>query len=163
MDASTTIQALTGNDLTKRREAAEACAKNAGLTQAAIIPLCGCCHDEDEQVREWSSAALEESGPPAIEELPALIELIQAPKSTAYWAVTLIGRLEREGAPALPALVVVIEDPKASREVLNRALWAVGQIGEGDQSVRSAVERAVKSENPRTSRLAAAALAKLGS
>ncbi|MBI1248574.1 hypothetical protein GC197_12135 [bacterium] len=162
MDASTAIQALSGSDIPKRREAAEACAKNTGLTQAAIVPLCRCCQDEDEQVREWSNAALEESGPPAVDELPALVDLTKAPESTAYWAVTLLGRLQSDGAAALPALVTLIEAPKTPTEVLNRALWAIGQIGEGDQSVRSALEHAAQSENPRTSRLAVSALAKLG-
>ncbi|MEW4454912.1 HEAT repeat domain-containing protein [Bremerella sp. JC817] len=161
MEPSIAIQALGSSNVDERRQAAEACAKNTDLAQAAVIPLCRCCADEDEQVSEWANGALEELGPPAKEELPALIDLLTAAAPTAYWAATLVGRLEEAGSPALPQLAAAINQPETPPEVRDRAIWAIGKIGSGDASVREALQKAAASDNPRTARLAASALEKL--
>ncbi len=160
MEASHAIQALGGTNLEERREAAEACAKDPTIAMAAIVPLCCCCSDSDEQVSQWSQAALEELGPPATDELEALIELTAADESTAYWAVTLIGRLEGEAAPAAGHLARVVDQDSTPIEVRNRAIWAISRIGLIDSKIKTILENAARSENPRTARLASKALSK---
>lgn len=161
MEASQAIQALTASNSEERRQAAEACAKDPDIAKPAVVPLCRCCGDADEQVREWSQAALEELGPPAAEELDALLELSNSNEMTAYWAVTLIGRLEADAISAAKPLAKLIDQSATPEEVRNRAIWAIGQIGSADAETKSTLEKASQSDNPRTARLAAKALAKL--
>lgn len=160
MEASHAVQALGGTNLEERREAAEACAKTPTIAMAAIVPLCRCCSDNDEQVAQWSQAALEELGPPSIDELDALLELTAADESTAYWAVTLIGRLEGEAAPAANHLANLVHREVTPVEVRNRAIWAISRIGVIDSKIKTILESAAQSENPRTARLASKALSK---
>ena len=160
MEASHAVQALGGTNVEERRGAAEACAKDPRIALAAIVPLCRCCSDADEQVSQWSQAALEELGPPEVDELDSLLELSTSAELTAYWAVTLIGRLEEKAAPAAADLAKLIEKDDTPVEVRNRAIWAIGQIGVGDAAVKATLEKAAQSDNPRTARLAAKALGK---
>lgn len=161
MEASHAVQSLGGTNLEERRKAAEACAKDPSIAMAAIVPLCRCCSDSDEQVSQWSEAALEELGPPAVDELDSLVELTTSTESTAYWAVTLIGRLQSEGAPAAKHLARLIENEKTPVEVRNRAIWAIGQIGAADAAIKGILEKAAQSENARTARLAEKALSQV--
>lgn len=159
MDASTWIDALSDPNLEQRRQAAQALAQHREAAQGAVIPLCRAVSDEDEQVREWCHAALEELGPPPEEERDALLDLITAKELTAYWAVTLLGRLHGAARPAALPLAALVERTETPDEVRNRALWALGKIGVQAPEVRAALEKASQSENPRTARLAAKALA----
>ncbi|MFN3149397.1 hypothetical protein [Bremerella sp.] len=161
MEASHIVQALGETNLEERRKAAEACAKAPGIAMAAVVPLCRCCSDRDEQVSQWSQAALEELGPPSVDELSSLLELTTAAELTAYWAVTLIGRLESQGAPAAAPLANLIENEKTPAEVRNRSIWAIGQIGVANEAIKATLERAAQSDNARTARLASKALSKL--
>jgi len=161
MEASQAVQSLGGTSPEERRSAAEACARDPNVAMAAIIPLCRCCSDSDDQVAQWSQAALEELGPPATDELDALLQLTTAAESTAYWAVTLIGRLEDKASPAAGPLAKLIEKDDTPVEVRNRAIWAIGQIGKADETVKAVLQNASQSENARTARLATKALAKL--
>ncbi|MEW4563613.1 hypothetical protein AB1K70_13860 [Bremerella sp. JC770] len=161
MEASHAVQALGGTSPDERRSAAEACARDPDVAMAAIIPLCRCCSDSDDQVAQWSQAALEELGPPAADELNSLLELTTSAESTAYWAVTLIGRLEDKASPAAVPLARLIEQDDTPVEVRNRAIWAIGQMGAADDSVKAVLQNASQSENARTARLASKALAKL--
>lgn len=159
MDASTWIDALLETNLDNRRQAAQALAQHREAAQAAVIPLCRAASDGDEQVREWCHAALEELGPPPEEERDALLDLITAEELTAYWAVTLLGRLGNAAQPAALPLAALVERTETPDEVRNRALWALGKIGGQAPEIRAALERAAQNENPRTARLAAKALA----
>lgn len=161
MEASHAVQALGETNLEERRKAAEACAKDPNIAMAAIVPLCRCCSDSDEQVSQWSQAALEELGPPSADELSSLLELTTASESTAYWAVTLIGRLESKASSAAVPLAKLIENEKTPVEVGNRAIWAIGQIGVADEAIKATLENAAQSDNARTARLASKALSKL--
>ncbi|PQO31323.1 hypothetical protein C5Y96_13355 [Blastopirellula marina] len=103
---------------------------------------------------------MEELGPPSVDELDSLVELTTSAETTAYWAVTLIGRLEAKGAPAAKQLASLIEKEGTPVEVCNRAIWAIGQIGVADAAIKATLEKAAQSENPRTARLAEKALGK---
>ena len=84
---------LASADADERAEAAEKLAQAGTEAAAAAIPLVRACGDADERVREWSVAALEESGPPPPEAIATLATLAQeGVPLAAYWAVTLLGR-----------------------------------------------------------------------
>lgn len=161
MDASTWIDALSDPNLEQRRQAAQALAQHREAAQGAAIPLCRAVSDQDEQVREWCHAALEELGPPPEEEREALLNLITAQEMTAYWAVTLLGRMGHAAQPAALPLAALVERMDTPDEIRNRALWALGKIGAQGPEIRAALESAAQSDNPRTARLAAKALASL--
>ncbi|QDU78039.1 hypothetical protein Pan97_51190 [Bremerella volcania] len=161
MEVSHAVQALGGTNTEERRKAAEACAKDPSIAMAAIVPLCRCCGDRDEQVSQWSQAALEELGPPEADELESLLELTTSAELTAYWAVTLVGRLQAKASPAAAHLANLIEKEDTPVEVRNRAIWAIGQIGAVDESIKTTLEKAAQSENARTARLASKALSNM--
>ncbi|PQO31733.1 HEAT repeat domain-containing protein [Blastopirellula marina] len=160
MEPSQIIQDLASSDLGQRLSAVETCAKHPELARTATIPLCRLVSDPDEQVAEWATAALEEMGPPASEELDALVSMFSSAEATAYWAVTLVGRLKPSDAATVALLAELIEASGTPDEVRNRAIWAIDQTGATTPDVRQALTQAAHSEQPRTARLAAKALAK---
>lgn len=100
-------------------------------------------------------------GAPASEEQDALADLFTAEEATAYWAVTLVGRLKPKDLAIPKQLAQLVENEKTPEEVQNRAIWALGQIGLNSPEVQTALENAAKSPSPRTARLATKALANL--
>jgi HEAT repeat protein len=58
------IAALSDGDVAKQAEAAEQLAQLGAEAQPAAVALVRACSNEDEEVREWITAALEEIGPP---------------------------------------------------------------------------------------------------
>lgn len=158
MEASLIIQDLESTDLAKQRAAAQACAKDPALARAAAIPLCRAVSAADERVVEWCVAALEGLGPPSLEDLDALVQLFPKQEATAYWSVTLVGRLKHSALSAGKSLAATVDSPNTPDEVRNRAIWAIGQIEAKGSEVEAALQKATNSSNPRTARLAAKAL-----
>ena len=59
----------------------------------------------------------------------ALAALVNKPSlDVAYWAATLLGRLESQAAPAVPQLAEAL-DRHTESTVRERAAWALGKIG----------------------------------
>ncbi len=161
MEISQAIQALGSEIVAERQAAAEMLAKSGTVARAAAVGLCRAANDTDETVREWANAALEEMGPPPSAEKESLAELLEAPEGTAYWAVTLLGRLEGEAHSISAKLAALVQYEATPAEVRNRALWSLEKIGSRTPEVKQAAEAAAKSENPRTARLAAKLLAQM--
>jgi len=145
---------LTSGDLEQRQAAAEQLCQLGHDAVPAIPALLGAVADADETVREWSIAALEGIGAPPPTLLDELVVRTAASgEQTPYWAVTLIGRLERGGAKASEVLVRVLQshDVMAVRE---RAAWALGRLGADSPIVRRALEAVQQADNPRLARTA---------
>ena len=158
VEPSLIIQDLGSEDLAQQRAAAEACAKDPALAKGAAIPLCRAVSASDERVAEWCTAALEGLGAPSLEDLDSLVELFSEKEATAYWAVTLVGRLKQPALSAGKDLAAIVVAPNTPTEVRNRAIWALGQIEATGSEVEAALQNAAQSTNPRTARLAAKAL-----
>jgi HEAT repeat protein len=144
-----------------RRRAAEGLSRHP-QPQGAAVSLVRACGDADEQVREWSVAALEELGTPSVGDISALSEILAGPcDDAAYWAATLLGRIGSAGAAAVPQLIQLLESPRelASRQ---RAAWALGKIGRSAASAMDALRQAAEGENPRLARLARQAMGQIG-
>jgi len=155
------VQALQSNDATARLDAAEKLARMGRDAQPAAVALAEATGTDDE-TRDWAVAALEDLGPPPAESLPALTALLGSDSpDVAYWAATLIGRLQTGAAPAVPALAAAL-GAKHDPAVHERVAWALGQVGKAAIGAGDALRLAVTSKNPRLSELAREALAKFG-
>ena len=149
-----------------RVAAAELLARAGDAAAPAAVPLVTACGDDDDQVREWAVAALEDLGAPPLQSLAALTGLVSSPHPlVAYWATTLVGRLGQDAASATTALVTALEsapDP-AVRE---RAAWALGRIGPAAAAAHGPLERAATNAaargDQRLARLATEAVAAIG-
>ena len=158
-DVDTLTARLAAGGAAERAAAAERLCRLGAAAAAAAVPLVRGCGDDDDQVREWSAAALEELGPPgvgAIDELATLAA--DGHPLVAYWAVTLLGRLGAAAAPAVPALVECLGG-RTDLAVAQRAAWALGRIGRPALAAAEPLTAAAGRGDPRLERLATEALA----
>ncbi len=150
--------ALRSPDVAKRLAAAQRAAElgpDAGPLAVALVRGCG---DADEEVRNWTTAALEELGPPPRDAARPLVDLLDDPCAEVnYWAATLLGRLEADAAEAVPALTAALRQ-NAHRTVRQRAAWALGRIGPAARPAKAALVQAASDADPRLARLAQQAL-----
>ena len=152
------IAGLRSADPGARSSAAQRLARAGPEARGAAVPLVEAAADEDEEVREWAVAALEELGPPPAEDLDRLAALAEDPRrDVAYWAATLLGRLEHQAAPAVRALTSALVD-HGEAPVRQRAAWALGQIGPAAAPALPALQQAADSRDPRLARLARRAI-----
>ena len=152
------IARLASSDTSIAAEAAEALCKLGREAHSAAIALVRATGTRDESVRVWVTAALEEIGPAAGEQVDELIPLLTDTSSeVSFWAATLLGRAEAAAAPAVGALARLVgESPQ--RSTRERAAWALGKIGPAAATALPALHTAAASNEPRLSGLAKAAL-----
>ncbi|MCA9122502.1 MAG: HEAT repeat domain-containing protein [Planctomycetaceae bacterium] len=152
------IASLAASDIAARREAAESLARLGAGAAPAAIPLVKACGDADEEVRNWAVAALEELPAPTASDAAALEEMINVDRlDVAFWATTLLGRMETSAASTVPTLAVAVANHPES-VVQQRAAWALGRIGKPAAAAIPQLEAATASKDPRLARLASAAL-----
>ncbi len=145
---------LRHSDPATRASAAENLCYAGTDARCACTQLVAACGD-DEAVRTWAVAALEEMGPPPLESLAELEKLAASEDElVAVWAVTLIGRLESDAADAESLLVRLLEESE-SLAVRQKAAWALGQLNASSDAAVAALKRASQSEDKRLARLAA--------
>ncbi|MEX0936424.1 MAG: HEAT repeat domain-containing protein [Pirellulales bacterium] len=160
MDISTWIDALSDGDSGRRADAAERLARVGDEARGAAVPLVRAAGDPDEQVRQWATAALEELGPPALEDGPALALLLTSEQAdVAYWAATLLGRLADGSFVGELAAALGKQRPQSVRE---RACWALGRIGPPAREVLPALQAVSQEKQPRLARLARSAVDRIG-
>lgn len=154
------IAGLLAPQPAERAAAAERLARLEHAAQPAAVALVEAMGDPDDHVKNWVNAALEGLGPPSAEDLQPLVRLLthESP-DVAYWAATLLGRLQPAAAPAVAALAAALTN-RPEMPVRQRAAWALGEIGQVE-SARQSLEHAAAGSNPRLSRLAKQALKKL--
>ena len=153
------VERLSGPAAEDRAAAAEALCRAGESASPAATALVAACGDDDDSVREWAAAALEELGPPPSEQIAELIPLAAASHPlVAYWAVTLLGRGGEAANSAVSTLEACLAPEKAI-EVRQRACWALGKIGPAAASARAALAVAAADSDPRLARLAGEALA----
>lgn len=154
MDPSQAIAQLMSPDAPLRIEAAEYFGTHPEMVPAAIIPLCRAVVDDEEQVGQWATSALEDCGSPPTEEQEALVDLLtDTHADVVYWAATLLGRLEHQAQPAVAPLSGLATRHE-SANVRQRALWALGKIGDRSDIVRTALDDPIHQKNPRSARVA---------
>ena len=156
------VQRLTSDlaaaDPVTRTQAAEEISRLGSEAAPVAVALVRATGDDTEEVREYAAAALEEMGPPAVEDVGSLAALLSDSAADAgYWAATLLGRLEANAAPAVPLLSAAVTGSK-DMSVRQRAAWALGQIGPPAGSALDALKQAAASDDPRLARLAQRAI-----
>jgi HEAT repeat protein len=160
-DVPALVRTLETGEVAAQREAAEKLARLEAAAQGAAVALVEACASTDDEVRDWAVAALEGIGAPSPSDVARLSKLLgHASLDSAYWAVTLLGRLQSQAAAAAPALAAALEN-HAEMPVRERAAWALGQVGAAAAPAREALERAAHSDDRRLARLAQEALARL--
>jgi HEAT repeat protein len=153
---------LSGADPATRTEAAEQLSRLGPEAAPVAVALVRACGDDSEEVRESVVAALEDMGPPKIEDIDLLAALLSdLAADVGYWAATLLGRLEADAAPAVPALRAAVTDA-GDGSVRQRAAWALGQIGSPAAPALDALKQAADSDDPRLARLAQRAVERIG-
>jgi HEAT repeat protein len=161
-DVATLIAQLEGTDTAAQTAAANELASLGRDAQGAIVALVRTVGIPDEEVLEACTAALEEAGPPTADQIRPLMLLVSdCSGDVAYWAVTVLGRAGSAAAPAVPALIQVVESD-ADLPVRERAAWALGEIGPGAKSAQAALSTAANCDDARLARLAKKALEAIG-
>jgi HEAT repeat protein len=152
-DVSHWIANLSSPDIVLKAKAAEALAKLGEAAQAAAVPLVQASASAEESVREWVVAALEDIGPPAASDLAQLQALVAAEHAdVSYWAITLLGRLEASGSPAVPTLIDALKhNPHPHNR--QRAAWALGKIGPTAKEALPALHEAAHGTDSRLARI----------
>jgi HEAT repeat protein len=155
------VQDLASDRPERRRVAAERLLQLGTNASSAAVALLRACQDDDEQVRELVSAALEDLGPPPLDSLAELREFCgHRHPDTAYWAVTLIGRLGTRAGMATAELAECLGEDRAG-SVRQRAAWALGQIGPAAAGAESVLRDVLRDPDPRLVRLAQQALERI--
>jgi HEAT repeat protein len=161
-DPAPLVADLVAGDADRRAEAAEALCRAGAAASAAVVPLVRACGDEDDRVREWAVAALEDIGPPPDGLSAQLAELVASTDAlVAYWAATLLGRSGRNAASAVTALAGCLAS-SADVSVRQRAAWALGKVGPAARAARDALQKAAADADPRVARLAREAVEAIG-
>ena len=122
---------LSDPDVAIRNSAAEKLNNLAEDASPASVALVQAIADDNESVRQLANSALEGCGPPPQEAVDDLEHLLtSANVDIAYWAATLLGRLEAGAVQAVESLkTAAAEHP--SDVVRKRATWALGKIATG--------------------------------
>lgn len=158
-DISRWIAELNADDESTRCAAAQELCYAGVDARPAAAALVLAAADENEEVREWATGALEELGPPEEEQAGRLAELLSRPEpDVAYWAATLLGRLGRGAAAEVPALTGALAGDGAAA-VRERAAWALGRIGPPAATALPVLESSAAGPEERLARLAAEAIA----
>jgi HEAT repeat protein len=161
-DVTSLANSLAHGTPEERLAAAEGLARLGTEASVAAIAIVQALEIKDDGLRDWLVAALEDLGAPAAADASALAGLVNSPSlDVAYWAATLLGRLESQAAPAVPQLTEAL-NKHAESTVRERAAWALGKIGPAAGGARSSLELAAKGGNARLARLAGEALSQIG-
>lgn len=130
-DLSSFIKDLSADDVPTRAAAAEKLNEMGEAASPAAIALIDALQDADESVRQLSNSALENCGPPPDDLIDELEHRLTSDSTdVAYWAATLLGRLEAGAVQAVESLKTAAADHPAD-EVRQRATWALGKIASG--------------------------------
>src|SRR5262245_3877396 len=127
-------------DVVRRRDAAHRLALADSVPRSSVLGLVDAASDSDDEGRNWVAEALERMGPTDVADVRQLADRLKLPgPDSAYWAATLLGRLGPEAAPAVTSLVQVLEH-RSELAVRERAVWAIGQMGESAQDAISSLQ-----------------------
>ncbi|QDT62966.1 HEAT repeat domain-containing protein [Calycomorphotria hydatis] len=158
MSLTELVDQLHSSDSTTRRQAAEQLSQFGPDAASASVAIVQEFESADDVSMEFLIAALEESGPPPVDSVSKLAQLCHsAHEETAYWAITLLGRLESKAAKAAEPIAQNLA-PTRPASVRQRAAWALGKIDKFTPVVVEALTKAATDEDARLARLAMRAL-----
>ncbi len=155
------LQSFKSDDVHLRRAAAKA-AVDFDVPLDDVAPmLVEALQDKDPVVVGNAIAALAERGPKALKHVDKLLKH----KELRYYALLLIPRLGPEAAPAVPALVDVLDEKpqgEADLEFQREVRFALAAIGPGAKGAVPALAKSLDSKNDEICASASYALGKIG-
>ena len=126
--AASLASKLQSPNLEERRRTVEELARNPASAVPVSVALVQATADDDDNVRQWATSALEDMGPPASGDCQALAELLAGNQADpAYWAATLLGRLGQSASPAANCLTKAAQ-AHGTPAVRRRAAWDLEQM-----------------------------------
>lgn len=139
-------------------------AQHPELALQNLPDLMALLNGQDESAQSFATEALENCGPPGVNELPFLLKQLESTSSTTiYWASTLLGRMNATGnidrRPIQSALCKVAVNEALDLSARERAVWAIGELGSMESACRERLSAVESSAAPRLKRLIATALA----
>ncbi len=156
-DARILAEELRADDVKQRRRAAKMLALLEEAAQPAALELLIALSDRDDQVRQWSTEALDMLGAPDISETTAIANLaVSIPDSDVqYYAITLLGRLGTTAVEYVSDLLTCTEK-QFEATVRVRAIWALSRISNKsvEAKIIEALEQLKNDENANVSEAA---------
>jgi hypothetical protein len=135
-------------------------AQHPELAVQNLLELLSFVESEDETLQSYASEALENCGPPKLEQIPSLQAILQSENSSQiYWACTLLGRLGTKITESSIRLAVhqslanVAERSSLSLASRERSVWAISELGSVDPVVKARLNLLLSSASPRLKRL----------
>ena len=164
-DLQQEIAALAQGDLAARVNAARRLAQTATTPPDATAELVRALDGPFvEELFPWIEAALEKIEAPPVgqtDQLTAIIDRFlhhSIRPDAAYWAATMLGRIGRNAASAIPALIALL-DRVDHPNIQFKAAWALGKIGPAAKpAVPHLARAAANSGHPRLATFARQAL-----
>jgi len=154
--------ALHSEEAIDRAEAVERLGRMGVDAAPAAVELIHATADPSETVRDWATNALENCGPPPAHLEPRLVELARnSLGDQAYWAVTMLGRLELPGEATVAALAEIVVGARDAK-VRQRAAWALGNLGPEAKPALPQLQAATQVTDSRLARLAGRAIQQIG-
>lgn len=152
--------ALRDEDAGVRWHAAAAFVRLGRRASASAPALLAAMHDPEWSVRNSAGRALEEVAGPEHAALLSAV-LVEPDVEIRYHVARALGRLGRDAAPALPALLETLAD--ADAEVRMESCWTLAAIGPQARSAGEALLQRLGDGDPQVRAAAAWSLAQVGS
>ncbi len=132
--------------------------EDAAFAAVDLVKACAA----DENIRDWAVAALEGMGRPPEDSIAALAEQsLSNDPLVAYWAVTLLGRLGPSAEQAQEPLLELLKTPATDLPVREKAAWAIGQIGPAAKVAVPELQKLLRADQPRLTKLVENAISQL--
>ncbi|MFN0128435.1 MAG: HEAT repeat domain-containing protein [Verrucomicrobiales bacterium] len=137
------IEVLKGDkDYWNKVEAALSLGSVAKSHPEAVQALIAALNDKKNRVRSYATDALGMIGAPAVVPLKEILD--SGDVRTRRHAVQALGAMKTEAKDAVDALIACLDDPEES--IRSAAAYSLGSIGESQEKVTSALERARERE-----------------
>ncbi len=108
----------------------EKCAQDPDLALSHLRSLFETLVSEDETLREWTSEAFENCGPPSDDDFDWIVDMLRSREGDqSFWAATFLGRLEERARKATSKLIETILNVNQGEATRQRAAWALHRIG----------------------------------
>jgi hypothetical protein len=140
-------------------------AQHPELALQNLAELLSLLESDDESSMNFANEALENCGPPECKDIDFLLKKVTSEHAlVVYWASTLLGRIpgEKIDAPKRVSiqqeLCSVISKQSFDLPARERAAWAIGEIGQPNDSVRTELNKQMTGAPPRLARLLQSAL-----
>jgi len=160
-DARILAEELRADDRKQRRRAAKMLALLEEAAQPAALELLIAVSDRDEQVRQWSTEALDMLGAPDVSETATIANIATSISDVdvQYYAITLLGRLGTTAVGYVSDLLTCTEK-QFDATVRVRAIWALSRIS--NKGVEAKIIEALEQlKNDKNAKVSAAAFRSL--